>query len=94
MADRNPVALVDGELVTIRPPDMIDPNILVNDKNFVHDQSIAAAVWNINHNLDKRPAITLWTDTEHVMYASIVHVNNNTAEARFNGSLTGKASCN
>ena len=69
----------------------IDASILT----YVHSQGIAAQVWYIIHNLDKRPAIHCEDMSGNEIIPQIVHTDDNNAQAVFgNATYSGTAHCN
>lgn len=68
---------------------------LLGDKNYVHIQSSAAAIWNVVHNLNKKPSVTIIDSAGSIVLAKLTYVDNNTITIDFNGSATsGEAICN
>ena len=61
------------------------------DKNYVHIQDTAAAVWTASHNLGKRPAVVVVDSAEDVVYGDIRYIDDNTVTLTFTGAFTGKA---
>jgi len=61
------------------------------DKNYVHIQDTAAAVWTASHNLGKRPAVVVVDSAEDVVYGEIRHIDDNTVRLTFSGAFAGKA---
>lgn len=66
-----------------------------SDKNFVHVQSTAAAIWTFTHNLGKKPSVTIIDSAGSIILAKITYTNLNSITIDFNGSATsGEAICN
>jgi hypothetical protein len=59
-----------------------------SDKNYVHVQNTAAAIWNITHNLNKKPSVTIIDSAGSIVLAKLVYVNLNTVTIDFDGSAT------
>jgi len=59
-----------------------------SDKNYVHVQNTASAVWTITHNLNKKPSITIIDSAGSIVLAKLVYVNLNTVTIDFDGSAT------
>jgi hypothetical protein len=57
----------------------------------VHTQAIAAAVWTMNHNLGRRPHVTLLSVGGVEFDGDIVHSSNNQAIAYFESPMAGSA---
>lgn len=65
-----------------------------HDHSYVHDQGIAANVWVINHNLNRKPSITVVDTADTVVAGKREYINNNTVRLTFNASFKGKAYLN
>lgn len=61
------------------------------DKNYVHTQSIPADVWNVSHNLGKRPTVAVVDSADDVVYGNITYVDDNNITITFSGAFSGKA---
>jgi len=59
-----------------------------SDKNYVHVQNTAAAIWNVTHNLNKKPSVTIIDSAGSIILAKLVYVNLNTVTIDFDGSAT------
>lgn len=67
----------------------------IEDKHFTFDQSIASNVWIINHNLNKKPSVTVVDSAESVVIPDEVKYNDlNSCTIYFLASFTGKAYLN
>lgn len=64
------------------------------DKNYVHNQSTPSAIWNISHNLGKRPAVAVVDSADDVVYGDVKYIDDNTVKLTFVGSFSGKAYLN
>lgn len=58
------------------------------DKNYVHPQVSPAAIWTINHGLNKKPSITIIDSAGSQILAKITYVDLNNVEIDFDGSDT------
>ena len=85
MANAVPSRLVDSV------NDRIGKVEIVEDKNFVYEQSNPTNSWTINHGLNKRPSITITDLSDNIVYGDIQHVNDNQVTLTFNKPFTGKA---
>lgn len=72
----------------------ITPNTLKLVTHYVHEQGIASNVWVINHNLNKKPSITIVDSADNVVEGAEKYIDKNTVEIRFNGAFKGKAYLN
>lgn len=61
------------------------------DKNYVHDQSSASATWNITHNLNKRPAVSIVDSAGTQIICDVQYVSDNEVTLNFDASTAGKA---
>lgn len=64
------------------------------DKTYVHIQSSAASVWQINHGLNKYPSVTVVDSAGSVVVGEVVYNNTNKVTITFIGSFSGKAYLN
>jgi hypothetical protein len=60
---------------------------------YVHDQTSAASVWNVNHNLGYFPHISIIMDDGTIVVADIDHLSATLANITFPSPYTGKAVC-
>lgn len=64
------------------------------DKNFEFVQSTPSASWNINHNLDKRPSITIIDSGNNQVIGDIIYVDNDNVTINFSAAFSGTATLN
>jgi len=64
------------------------------DKNRVHVQSMAAAVWQVAHNLDKMVSVTVVDTGGNTVEGSILFIDLNNIQITFSAPFTGQAFCN
>ena len=67
---------------------------VAGDIHYEHDQPIASATWNINHNLGKFPSVTIVDTSGDEVEGAVNHVNNNNITITFSASFAGKAYLN
>ena len=72
----------------------ITPKTLKAVTHYVHTQGVASDVWTINHNLNKKPSITVVDTADNVVEGAEKYIDENTIEIYFNGSFKGKAYLN
>ena len=72
----------------------ITPYTLNKVTTYTHEQAIASDVWVINHNLNKKPSITIVDSADNVVEGAEKYIDENTVEIRFNGAFKGKAYLN
>ena len=83
-----------GEIIDPSVPNPNNNTIFAVDKNYVHTQAVAAATWNVYHNLGKHPSIHIEDIGGSVVIAEIIHVDNNHAQILFGSNRAGFAYCN
>lgn len=64
------------------------------DAFYEHIQAVASATWSINHNLNKKPSITVVTSAGDVVIGDEHYVDNNTVTINFIAAFAGKAYLN
>jgi len=65
------------------------------DKAFSHTQSASASSWTINHNLGKKPSVTITTlATGAQVIGEVAYTNNNTLVVSFAAAVSGIAHLN
>jgi hypothetical protein len=64
------------------------------DKHYTHNQGIASATWNVSHNLNKFPSVTVVLSTGQKGYADVSYTDTNNLTITFTGAETGKAYMN
>jgi hypothetical protein len=61
---------------------------------YVHTQVISAAIWNINHALNKYPSVTVADSLDRTVMGEITYVDLNNVVVSFSGPFSGKAFLN
>ena len=76
--------------------DVIKENgVTIKSKTYVHEQEVASNTWVINHNLGKRPSVTVVdTADEEQIPDRKVYDNDNTVTLYFLAGFKGKAFLN
>ena len=64
------------------------------DRHYTHAQDIETAVWSINHNLGKYPAVHVVDSAGTVVIAEIDQIDTNNLTVTFAYATTGKVYCN
>lgn len=64
------------------------------DKHYEHNQILSNEVWEIEHNLDKFPSVTVVDSAETVVYGEIEYINKNNLRIIFSAEFAGKAYLN
>lgn len=64
------------------------------DKNYTHTQGSASATWDITHNLDKRPSVSVQDSAGSDIVGQVTYTDNNSLTITFSGATSGKAYLN
>jgi hypothetical protein len=68
---------------------------VVQTQEYTHTQSTPAALWTVNHNLNRYPGVTVIDSTNREVFGGrVVYLSANTLTISFGGAFSGKASCN
>jgi hypothetical protein len=67
---------------------------LVSSSNYTHNQIASSATWNIAHNLNKYPSVTIVDAGNIVVVGDIEYTDLNNLVVTFTGGVTGKAYLN
>lgn len=67
---------------------------LSSDKNYVHTQTAASAIWTVNHNLGKYCSVTVVDSGGNIIVGNVEYVNTNKLFIRFSSAVSGRAYCN
>ena len=75
------------------------PNFSVNgivgggsDAHYVHIQGSPSSTWQVQHNLNKKPSVTVVSSTDAVVYGIVEYIDNNNVRLTFeSGAFSGKA---
>jgi hypothetical protein len=73
---------------------LVDNVPLESDKSFRYRQINAYTVWNINHNLNKYPSITIKDEDGNEYEAEVKHENENNTTITFSKPFSGYADLN
>lgn len=66
----------------------------VKDKNYIHVQDVASTNWNIIHNLEKYPSVTVFDSAGSVIIGAVEYVDVNNMILHFSAPFSGKATLN
>lgn len=93
------IELIDSKVTEVEGQGVISAErtgntVVITSTTYVHEQGIASNVWEINHNLNKKPSIVLVDTAGTVFYGQIEYTNNNTCTVYINGATKGKAYLN
>lgn len=64
------------------------------DKHFLFVQAIASDVWEIKHDLNKYPSVTVVDSADSVVIGDVTYVDENNVRLTFSGAFSGKAYLN
>ena len=64
------------------------------DKTYVHYQNVQSDTWEIQHNLDKYPSITVVDSANNIVVGDICYIDTNKVIVTFSAPFSGKAFCN
>lgn len=64
------------------------------DKEFAFTQSVASATWEIQHDMDKYPAVTVVDTGSNVVIGEVVYNDQNKITITFSSAFSGKAYLN
>jgi hypothetical protein len=73
--------------------DLISFN-LSSDKTFIFTQNTASTVWNIQHNLNKFPSVSVVNINNILMYGEVTYIDTNNLTITFSAGFSGKAYMN
>lgn len=70
----------------------ISANSAGGDKTYVHDQGSPSASWEVQHNMNKNPSVTIVDSIGMVVHGDIEYVDKNNVTITFeSGSFSGQA---
>ena len=87
----NGVISLDGYYIF---SEFVNPASDAADKNYVHNQAVASATWNVQHDLDKFPSCTMVLSTGQQGYGDVTFIDENNLTITFAGAESGKAYIN
>lgn len=64
------------------------------DKHFLFVQAIASDVWEIKHDLNKYPSVTVVDSADSVVIGDVTYIDENNVRLTFSGAFSGKAYLN
>jgi len=65
-----------------------------DNNTYTHTQLSPTNVWNINHNLNKMPSITIVDSADNLVFGDIEYISANEIKVSFSGAFAGKAYLN
>jgi len=67
---------------------------LVNDKYYRHVQNTASKIWNVQHNLNKYPSVTIESSNGTIVFGEVQYIDLNNLIIKFSASFNGFANLN
>ena len=67
---------------------------IVNDKNYVHNQTTASDTWVVEHNLNKYPSVSVINSANEEVIGEVEYDNVNQITIKFAAAFKGKATLN
>lgn len=64
------------------------------DKTYVYSQATAAKTWDIEHNLNKYPAVTIVDSGNNIVVGDVNYIDKNNVRVNFNAAFSGNAYLN
>ena len=87
----NIISLTEESVKVVHVGTLINTGV---DASFIFSQNSNADVWEVEHNLDKYPSVTIVDSGDNIVYAEVQYVDSNNLTIRFNGATSGKAYLN
>lgn len=69
-------------------------NDITGSTTYIHEQNIASNQWVINHNLNKKPSITVVDSADNIVMGEENYIDNNTLVIKFKSNFKGRAYLN
>jgi hypothetical protein len=69
-------------------------NIMGGDKHYIFDKSIASEEWEIKHNLNKHPSVTVVDSADTIVHGEVQYIDNSKLIITFSVGFAGKAYLN
>lgn len=67
---------------------------IVEDKNYLHSQTVASDTWVIVHNLNKYPAVSVIDSAGNEVVGEVIYNDANQVTLKFKGGFKGTATLN
>lgn len=71
-----------------------DLGIEGNDKTYTYKQNVPSSIWQITHNLDKYPSVTIVDSAGSVVVGDIEYISTSTLRVTFSSAFAGTAYLN
>lgn len=83
-----------ADIYVVQPDNTLRYIGSTSDKSFVFSQSVAAARWEIQHNLDKYPSVTIVDSAGTEVIGEVQYIDQNNVVLLFTAPFSGKAYLN
>jgi hypothetical protein len=60
----------------------------------IHTQTVSSSTWNITHNLNKYPSVSIVDSSNEEVIGEVEHINSNSLTVKFSAPFSGKAFLN
>lgn len=84
ISDQHPMSAITG----------LEEALLNADKTFVFEQGVASNIWNITHNLNKYPSVTVVDSAGNEVIAEVTYTDLNRCVVTMTAAFKGKAYLN
>lgn len=72
----------------------LDVGVVYSDKNYVHRQDVASDEWEISHNLDKYPSVSVVDSAGNIVCGDVRYINTQKIIIYFQSAFSGRAYLN
>lgn len=69
-------------------------NNILQTVTYIHRQDAASDTWNVAHNLNKYPSVSVIDSGDNVVYGDITYIDKNNLQIKFSAAFGGKAYLN
>ena len=72
-------------------------NLSIQDSykfSHIHNQTVSSSTWNITHNLNKYPSVSVVDSSNEEVIGEVQHINPNSLTVKFSAPFSGKAFLN
>jgi hypothetical protein len=95
----NNIQIKNGDTINITSAGVSSTNVTVSgvaasgsgDKNYVHDQSSPSDTWVVDHNLSKRPSVSVVDSAGTLILCGVEYNSDSRCTLTFDSSTSGKA---
>ena len=84
-------SVVGSELIDIQTT---DSSVVILSETYVFEQGVASDIWEINHNLNKFPSVTLVDTAGTQFQGRVEYIDKNNCTVYMNGATKGRAYLN